>query len=227
MQADQAAGLRGKLSKPCTQVVSVFSAQSALVTGLAQMLKRLRRKVLLVDTEARHSLATKTPSIFTWQQQAARNCLQPVSVSGLAMLDAPGALAGDAVIVQAGKDYDCVLFEAPEVRPGALSLDGHTPQTLIVNVGPEADAVYHAYALLKTLRENKLDYPVILCGDALRCERILQATRHFMPASSGTVEVITGEGDALFTALAARISAAEIATSRFHNNTGGKFAQHG
>ena len=187
----------------------------------------MHRKILLIDMEARHSRASKTPSIFTWQQQAARNCLQPVAVAGLAMLDAPGALAGDAAIMHVDKDYVCILFEAQAVRPGALALDGHTPQTLIINVGHEADAVYNPYALLKTLHENKLDYPVILCGDVLGCECILQATRHFMRASSGAVEVVTGEGDALFTALAARISAAEIATSRFYNNTGGKFAQHG
>ena len=226
MQADQAAGLRGKSTTPCTQVVSIFSDQFSLATGLAQILQRIGRKVLLVDIEARHSLASKTPSIFTWQQQAARNCLQPVSVAGLAMLDAPGALAGDAAIMRANKIYDCVLFEAQAMRP-EIALDRSTPQTLIVDVSPEDTDACHAYALVKTLREHRLNYRVVLCGDVLRCERVLQATHHFMPGLAGPVEVVRGEGDALLTALAAKISAAEIATSRFHNNTGGKFAQHG
>ncbi len=227
MQADQAAGLRSKHSRPRPQVVSLFSVQASLATRLARALQTPSCRVLLIDHAGRHSLATKTQSIFGWEQQVARLRLQTISVDGIDILHAPGAQAGDAAIVQAGKDYDYVLFDGQNVQPGTVALDHRTKQMLIIEVSALPDAVCNVYALLKTLHENKLKWRVILWGDPALCERVVSALHYFKRASSGLVEIVDVEADAHLTSLAARISAAEKGASPFHPNIGGESAQHG
>ena len=227
MQADQASGLRGKYLRRVAQVVSLFAVQPTLAARLARAIQARGPRLLLIDTTGRHALASKTQSIFGWEQQVARQRILPVSVDGIDWFQAPGAQAGDAALAQANPDYDYVLFDADSVPPGTLALDLHTAQTLLVEMIAAPEALCNAYALIKTLHANPLHVRVILCGEASVCERVISATQHFLQARPAWLGTACIEGDAHLAALAARISAAEITTSQFYNNTGGEFAQHG
>lgn len=226
MQADQAAGLRRNPAKRSAQVVSVFSAQSDWATRLAKGLQTHGSRVLLVDTTGRHA-PPKTQSIFGWEAQVARQCLQPVSVAGIDWLHAPGAAAGDAAIVQASAGRDYVLFDGGRMQSKTLMLDASVAQTLVVEVSDTPEVLCNVYAFVKTLYLNKRDTRVILCGQAGLCERVISATHQFLRVRPAWLEMAPLEADAHLTALAAKISATEIGTSRFYNNAGGEGLQHG
>lgn len=227
MQADQAAGLRHQKSRRNAQVVSVFSFQSGWAPRLAQGLEAHGSRVLLVDTTGRQAAASKTQSIFGWQAQVAHQYLQPVTVAGIDTLHAPGASVGDAAIVRAGVGRDCVLFDGGRMPTETLRLDAVLAQTFVVEVGAAPELLCNTYGFIKTLYLNQLDTRVILCGEAALCERVISATHHFMHARPAWLEWINLAEDAHLTALAAKISAAEIGTSRFYNNAGGEGLQHG
>ena len=228
VQADQAAGLRSKSARRgLPQVVSLLSTPLDWAVYLAQALQALHHKILLVDSAGRHALASKTQFIFGWEQQVARQRLQTIEINGIDVLHAPGAHAGDAAILQTGADYDYVLFDGQTLQPDTLNLDPRTPQTLVVGLNAHPDALCNTYALIKTLRQNKLDWRVMLLGEPALGERLVSATDHFMQGGSPRLELVNIEADAHLVALAARISAAGMGTSQFYTNTGGECAQHG
>ena len=105
--------------------------------------------------------------------------------------------------------------------------DARVAQTFVVEVSDAPETLSNAYAFVKTLYLNKRDTRVILCGQASLCERVIAATHHFLCARPTWLETTKLEADAHLTALAAKISAAEIGTSRFYNNIGGAGSQHG
>lgn len=227
MQADQAAGLRRNHPKRSAQVVSLFSSQSCWAMRLAQRLQTHGSRVLLVDTTGRHAPASKTQSIFGWQAQVARKCLQPVSMAGIDTLHAPGATVGNALIVQASTGHDYILFDGGRIQSETVMPDGCVAQTFVVEVSAAPEVLCHVYAFVKTLYLNKRDTRVILYGEAVPCERIILATHHFLRAPLSWLEEVNIEEDAHLAALAAKIAAAEIGTSRFYNNAGGEGLQHG
>jgi hypothetical protein len=226
VQADQAAGLRNNLTRRAVRVVTVFTAQRNLAARLARALQNSATRVLLIAGVARSVQALRTQSIFGWEQQVARQCLQPISVEGIATLNAPGAQAGDAALIQASADYNYVLFDWAYPEAESLALDPRTQQTLIVDVSPQQpEDLCKVYALLKTLHQHNLNWRVILCGEPAVCDRIIAATHYFIPAQSNWLEVASLEADAHLTALAARISAAGVGTSRcFNKNIAGECA---
>lgn len=226
MQADQAAGLRNHPTRRAVRVITVFTAQCDLAARLARALQNSATRVLLIAGAARSVQGLKTQSIFGWEQQVARQCLQPISVEGIATLNAPSSQAGDAALIQACADYQYVLFDSAYPEADALALDPLTQQTLIVDVNPlQPEVLCKVYALLKTLHQHNLNWRVILCGEAPLCDRIIAATHHFIPAQSSWLEVASLEADAHLAALAARISAAEVSTVWcFNKNIGGECA---
>ena len=227
MQADQAAGLRRNQARRRTQVVTVFSAQSGWAFRLAQALHTHGARVLLVDTTGRQATASNTQFIFNWQAQVARQYLQPVPLSGIDTLHAPGALPGSAAIVQASGRWDSVLFDGGQIPSTALTLDASVAQTVVLEVGVAPEMLCHSYALVKTLYLNPIASRVMLCGEAALCERLVAATRHFLSARLDWLETVTLEPDAHLTALAAKISAAETGAGRFYNNAAGEGLHHG
>lgn len=226
MQADQAAGLRNKHSRGGVRVLSLFETPPSVAPQLARALQARHHRVLLVDSLGRHARASRTQSIFGWEQQAARQRLQTITVDGVDVLHAPGAQAGDMAITQAAADYDYVLFDGATLQADA-AIDARTPQTLFVALSTLPDRISRTYALIKTLHENRLDWRVLLLGESTVAERLVSATDYFLRAHSKCLEQVNIEADAHLTALAAKISAAEIGTSRFYNNAGGEGLQHG
>ncbi len=225
VQADQAAGLRNHIPRRAVRVVTLFTLQHHLAGRLARALQNAANRVLLIAGAARSVHALRTQSIFGWEQQVARQCLQPISVEGIPTLNAPGAQAGDTALIQASADYHYVLFDLAYPEAEALALDPRTQQTLIVDVNPQPEALCKVYALLKTLHQHNLNWRVILCGEPASCARIVATTHYFMPAQSQWLEVASLEADAHLTALAARISAAEVSTGRcFNKNIVGECA---
>ena len=226
VSADQAAGLRRTQTRRGAQVVTVFTTQRNLAARLARALQNAANRILLISGAARPVQALRTQSIFGWQQQVVRQCLQPISVEGIPTLNAPGARAGEAALVQTSADYDYALFDWAYPEDEALSLDPRTSQTLVVDVSShQPEALCKVYALLKTLHQHNLNWRVILCGEPALCDRIIAATHYFISAQSSWLEVASLEADAHLTALAARISAAEVSTGRcFNKNIGGECA---
>lgn len=226
MLVDQAAGLRGK-SRRNARVVSVFSSQSGWAPRLAQRLEAQGSRVLLVDTTGHHARASKTQSIFGWQAQVARQCLQPVTVAGVDTLHAPGAPVGDATIVRAGMGRDYVLFDGGTMSSETLRLDAGLAQTFVVEVSAAVEVLCNTYGFIKTLSLNQLNMRVILCGQSAQCERVISATRRFMQTRPAWLEWINLAEDGHLTALAAKISAAETGAGRFYNHAGGEGLQYG
>jgi len=226
VQADQAAGLRSKPLRAGARVISLWDTPFGFALRLAQALMANQQKVLLVDSLGRHARARNTHFIFGWQEQVARQALQTISIDGFDVLHAPGALAGDTNIVQAGAAYDVVLFDGYTLQAD-LALESRTSQTLLLALSAHPDVLADTYALIKTLHQNKCDWRVILLGESALAERVMAATTYFMPTRSVWLESANIETDAHLAALAARISAAEWGASQFYTNTGGECAQHG
>lgn len=226
MQVDQAAGLRTSLPRRDVRVITVFTAQLNLAARLARALQNAANRVLLVASAARSTQVLRTQSIFGWQQQVARQCLQPISVEGIATLDAPGAQGGDPRLIQASGEYDYVLFDGLYPEAEFLALDPRTQQTLILDVNShEPEALFKVFSLIKTVHQHHLNWRVILCGEIALCDRIIAATDYFIPAQSHWLEVASLEADARLAALAARISAAAGGASRcFDKNIAGECA---
>ncbi|MEQ1591812.1 MAG: hypothetical protein ABL892_05425 [Thiobacillaceae bacterium] len=227
MLADQAAGLRRSAVRRDTQVITILSGQAAIAQRLARAIQLRGRRVLLVDTTGRHAMAGQAQSIFGWQQQVARKQVQPVCVNGIDLLRAPGAPAGDAGIVQASNGCDTVLFDSVPIQSDVLALASRPAQTLIVQVDADTDAICNAYALIKSLAENNLDWPVFLVGKATQCERIISAVKTFLSLQPSLPKWAALEEDAHFAALAAKITADETDVSRLYKDMGAIHKQHG
>jgi hypothetical protein len=226
VQADQAAGLRSQQLRHDLRVISLIDTPADFAPRLAQALMARDQKVLLIDSLGRHARTSKTQFIFGWQQQLAQQGLQTLSVNGVEVMHAPGGQAGDTLIVRASAKYHAVIFDACELQT-TITLESRTPQSLLVALSTHHDTLAHAYALIKTLHQHKLDWQVILIGEAALAERVMAAVAHFLPAQSGMLEYMNLDADAHLHALAARISAAEWGASQLNTNTGGECAQHG
>lgn len=227
MQADQAAGLRGKKGfggEP--RVVSLLGTPQDFAPRLAQALMAADQKVLLVDSQGQHARSTRTQFIFGWQQQLAQHRLQTLWVNGVEVMHAPGAQAGDAMIVRASGSYHALLFDGYALNT-EIQLESGTRQMLVVALDTHPDALTHAYALIKSLHQHQLDWQVMLLGEAALADRVIAAVAYFLPAQSGRVEYTILEADAHLRALAAKISAADLGIRPFDNNTGEDCAQHG
>ena len=225
MQADQAAGLRNRLPRASTRAITLIDTPADVALRLAQALLATEQHVLLIDSLGRHTQTRNTHFLFGWQQQLNQQRLQTWSVAGVDVLHAPGALAGDTAIVQAATNYQMVLFDGYKLGSD-IALALHSQQ-LLVALDARAEGLAYAYALIKTLHQHKLDWQVILIGDAAPSERIKTAVANFLPAQSGRIAYMNLDTDAHFRALAARISAADGGSHPYQNNTGGSFAQHG
>lgn len=226
MLADQAAGLRGKQRRHDLRVVSLINTPTDFASRLAQALMACHQKVLLVDSLGRHVRASKTHFLFGWQQQIAQQRLQTLSVEGVEVMHAPGASAGDTTIVRASAEYHAVVFDGYSLQT-EIALDSRTPQMLLVALSANPDSLEYAYALIKTLHQQKFDWRVLLIGEAALAERLIAATSYFLPAQTGLLEYVNLDADAHLHALAARISAAQWGASQLNSNTGGECAQHG
>ena len=226
MQADQAAGLRRQQHRQDLRVISLINTPADFARRLAHALMAREPKVLLVDSLDRHARNSKTQFIFGWQQQLAQQGLHTRWVNGVEVMHAPGAQAGYTMIVRACANHHAVIFDACALQT-EIALDSRTPQTLLVALNAHPDTLTHAYALIKTLHQHKLDWRVILIGEATLAERIKAAVTYFLPAQSGMIEYRNLDADAHLHALAARISAAESSIRPFDNNTGEECAQHG
>lgn len=227
MQADQAAGLRSKRGLSVVpRVVSLFGTPADFAPRLAQALMATDQKVLLVDSQGQHARSTRTQYIFGWQQQLAQHRLQTLWVNGVEVMHAPGAQAGDAMIVRAGSNYHALLFDGYALHT-EIPLESGTRQILLIALDAHPDALSQAYALIKTLHQVQLDWQVILLGDAAHADRVMAAVGYFLPAQSGRVEYMNLAADAHLHALAAKISAADSGIRPFDNNTGEDCAQHG
>lgn len=224
MQADQAAGLRNRQPVHAPRVISLIDVPADIALRLAQALIASAQKLLLIDNLGRHKQVRNTHYLFGWQRQVAQQRLQTWPRDGVDILHAPGARAGDAAIVQASVAYQAVLFDGYTLQT-EIALATQLQQTLVLHV--HADTLADAYALIKTLQQLKLDWRVILIGDAATAERLIMAVAYFLPALSSQLEYVDLETDAHLRTLAARISAADIATRPLHNNTGEDCAQHG
>ena len=225
MQADQAAGLRRQQHHD-PRGISLINTPADFAPRLAHALMVRDQKVLLVDSQGQHARSTRTQFIFGWQQQLAQHRLQTLWVNGVEVMHAPGAQAGDAMIVRASTNYHALLFDGHALS-SEIPLESDTRQTLIVALHAHPDALNHAYTLIKTLHQYKLDWQVILIGDPASSERIKAAVAHFLPAQSGKVEYTNLEADAHLHALAAKILAADSGIRPFDNNTEEDCAQHG
>jgi len=227
VQADQAAGLRSKKGlRAAPRVVSLIGTNPDFAPRLAQALMARDQKVLLVDSQGQHARSTKTQFIFGWQQQLAQHRLQTLWVNGVEVMHAPSAQAGDAMIVRASMNSHALLFDGYALNT-EIALDCATRQILLVALEAHPDALTHAYALIKTLHQQQLNWQVMLIGEAALASRVIAAVTYFMPAQSGMVEYRNLEADAHLHALAARISAADSGIRPFDNNTGEDCAQHG
>lgn len=225
MQADQAAGLRNRLPRAATRAITLIDTASEVALRLAQALIADGQKVLLIDSLGRHTKKHNTHFLFGWQQQLAQQRLQTWSVAGVEVLHAPGAMAGDSVIVQACANYQVVLFDGYPLQSD-IALAPH-PQQLLVALNAQPEALANGYALIKTLHQHKLDWQVILIGEDAPSERIKAAVANYLPVQLGRIEHMNLDTDAHFRALAARISAADRDRHPYQNNTGGSCAQHG
>ena len=225
MQADQAAGLRSRQRRADTRAMTLIDTPAQMSLRLAQALITSGQKVLLIDSLGRHHHARNTHFLFGWQQQLNQQRLQTWSVAGVDVLHAPGALAGDPAIVQASAQYHVVLFDGYKLDSDT-ALAPH-PQQLLIALDAQADTLAHTYALIKSLHQHKLDWQMILIGDAAPSERIKAAVANFLPAQSGRIEYMNLDNDAHFAALAARISAAAGHITPSENDTGEDYAQHG
>lgn len=226
VQADQAAGLRSKQLRHDLRVTSLINTPTDFAARLAQALMARHQKVLLVDSLGRQVRASKTQFIFGWQQQLAQQRLQTLSVEGVEVLHATGAPAGDTTIVRASAEYHAVVFDGYLLQT-EIALDSRTSQILLVALSAHPDTLDHAYALIKTLHQQKLDWRLLLIGDAALAERVMATVAYFLPAQYGSLEYVNLDADAHLHALAARISAAEWGASQLNSNTGGECAQHG
>ena len=225
MQADQAAGLRSKQPRADARAITLIDTPADVALRLAQALIASEQKVLLIDSLGRHTQKHNTHFLFGWQQQLAQQRLQTWSVAGVEVLHAPGARAGDSVIVQASANYQVVLFDGCSLQRD-VALAPH-PQQLVVALNAQADTLTHAYALIKTLHQHKFEWRVILLGEAMLADRLIAAVAYFLPAQTDWLEYVNLDTDAHFRALAARISAADGSKHPFENNTGENCAQHG
>ena len=232
MQADQAAGLRSKKGASAVpRVVSLFGTPPDFAPRLAQALMAADRKVLLVDSQGQHARSTRTQFIFGWQQQLAQHRLQTLWVNEVEVMHAPGAQAGDTMIVRASGNYSALLFDGYALS-SEIPLESRTQQVLLVALDTHSDALTHAYALIKTLHQPQLNLRVILMGEAALANRLIAAAAYFLPAQAGWVEYSNLDADAHLHALAAKISAADSGirpfdNNPFDNNTGEDCAQHG
>ena len=226
MQADQAAGLRSQQLRHDLRVISLIDTLPDFAPRLAQALMAHDQKVLLVDSLGRHAHTSKTQFLFGWQQQLAQQRLQTLSVEGVEVMHATGAPAGDTTIVRASAEYHAVVFDGYLLQT-EIALDSRTPQILLVALSAHPDTLEYAYALIKALHQQKLDWRVLLIGEAALAERVIAATSYFLPAQTGLLEYVNLDADAHLHALAARISAAEWGASQLNTNTGGECAQHG
>lgn len=224
MPADQAAGLRNRQRRTDARATTLINTPSDIALRLGQTLLATGHKTLLIDSIGRHTATHNTHYLFGWQQQLAQQRLQTWPVSGVDVLHAPGALAGDPAIVLASAQYHVVLFDGYKLDSD-IALAPH-PQLLLIALDAQADTLAHAYALIKTLHQRKLDWQVILIGDAAPSERIKTAVANFLPAQSGRIEYMNLDADAHFRALAARISAADGDSPPFNNDTEEDCAQH-
>lgn len=226
MLADQAAGLRCRPPRHDLRVISLINTPTDFAPRLAQALIACHQKVLLVDSLGRHVRASKTHFLFGWQQQLAQQRLQTLSVEGVEVMHATGAPAGDTTIVRASAEYHAVVFDGYPLQT-EIALDSRTPQILLVALSMHPDSLEHAYALIKTLHQQKLDWRVILICEAALAERVIDATSYFLSAQTGLLEYVNLDADAHLHALAAKISAAQWGASQLNTNTGGECAQHG
>lgn len=225
MQADQAAGLRNRLPRADARAITLIDTSADVALCLAQALIASEQKALLIDSLGRHTQKHNTHFLFGWQQQLAQQRLQTWSVAGVEVLHAPGALAGDSVIVQASANYQVVLFDGYKCESD-IALAPH-PQQLLVALNAQADPLARAYALIKTLHQRRLAWRVILLGEAVLADRLMAAVAYFLPAQTDGLEYVNLDTDAHFRALAARISAAGGSKHPYQNNTGENCAQHG
>ena len=226
MLADQAAGLRSRPPRHDLRVISLMNTSTDFAPRLAQALMACHQKILLVDNLGRHVRASKTHFLFGWQQQLARQRLQTLSVEGVEVMHATGAPAGDTTIVRASAEYHAVVFDGYPLQT-EIALDARTPQILLVALSAHPDSLEYAYALIKTLHQEKLDWRVLLIGEAALAERIIAATSYFLPAQTGSLEYVNLGADAHLHALAAKILAAQWSASQLNTNTGRECVQHG
>lgn len=226
VQADQAAGLRSRQRRHDLRVISLMNTPTDFALRLAQALMARHQKILLVDSLGRHVRARKTQFLFGWQQQLAQQGLQTLSVEGVEVMHATGAPAGDTTIVRASAEYHAVVFDGYQLQT-EIALDSRTPQILLVALSAHPDTLEYAYALIKTLHQHKLDWRVLLIGEAALAERVIAATSYFLSAQTRLLEYVNLDADAHLHALAARISAAQCGASQLNTNTGGECAQHG
>ena len=226
MQADQAAGLRRKQIRHGRHVITLINTPADFAPRLAHALMARDQKVLLIDSLGQHARSTRTQFIFGWQQQLAQHRLQTLWANGVEVMHAPGAQAGEAMIVRASTSFHALLFDGYTLS-SEIPLASGTRQTLIVVLDAHPDALTLAYALIKTLHQHQLDWPVILIGDAAASERIKAAVANFLPAQLGRIEYMNLDADAHLHALAAKILAADSGIRPFDNNTEEDCAQHG
>ena len=224
MQADQAAGLRSQPPARLPRVVSLIDVSAETSLRLAQALLAPSQRVVLIDSLGRHSRSRNTHHLFSWQQQVAQQRLQTWPRDGVEILHAPGAQAGDAAIVHASASYHAVLFDGYTLQADIALATQLAYQIVVLEV--RADKRDAAYALMKTLAMRKLDWRVILLGDAALAARLLAARAHFLPEVVPTVEYNHLDSDAHLRAVAARISAADADMRPEQNNTEEYCAQH-
>jgi hypothetical protein len=216
VQADQAQGLRRRAV--VTRLVSVFAGDDGVAHRLAGALQAQRLRVVLVDTRPPATQAVRF--LGDWRQRLGGHARMIVSIAGIDCFHAPGACAGEAQIVAALRDYDILVFASDAAHAGTRLPDPAHRQSLVVEPGSNAAALADAYALLKTLAQTRLAWPVYLCGEHAAGALVQQAVQRFLPRSFSAGVHLAQADVTHLTALAAKIAADTPGADRTDNYTG-------
>ena len=215
MAADQAAGLRRRRAQQPTRYVHCFFDTAESTFRLADALHRHGWTSLLIDSRGRMFADSLTRSLFDWRQQLTRQQLHTLEMPGGDGWHAPGLQADEPGLMTIAPRYDCLLFDASLDAPGELPCPD-AAQTLLLEVRAGQAANLRAYALLKTLSQQGRRVGIGLMGDALACDHLQAACRHFLdPLFTRSVYSVAHEDDA-FAALAVRMADEETSlTARY------------
>jgi hypothetical protein len=166
------------------------------------------RRVLLVDMDGRHLADKPARSLFDWRRQVSQARLQVLPLPYGDGLFAPGVQGGEAAMLGAAHDYDCVLFDPGPLAP-VVALDPGAPQTVVLQLDTGPQRLELGYALLKSLHLARSPCATLLCGAPAACRRMVETLEHCLGQAAAASVWTAGDEDPHFTALAARIVAEE------------------
>jgi hypothetical protein len=224
VQADQAAGLRRMREVRAPTCITGFFVRADGATMLMHALADAGKRVLLVDRDGRHLAGKPARSLFDWRRQLNQARLQVLPLAYGDGLFAPGVLGGEAAMVEAAQDYDCVLFDPGPLAP-AIALDPDVPQMVVLQLDGSPQLLELGYALLKSLVLARAPCTTLLCGFPAACRRLVETVEHCLGEAAAAPIWAAGDEDAHLTALAARIVAEE--TGRQARVKAGVPSEHG